>query len=171
MATLWFDRRFTFEAPAEHWPEVLARLEGTTERLRRAVAGLSRDQMTRRQGRSWSILEQIGHLLDLDELHIARLEDYERGEPRLRPADLENRKTWEAGHNARAAEDLIADFHRQRRQFIARLRGYPAEFLGRTALHPRLQQPMRVLDMAVFVAEHDDHHLARIEELARLRPE
>jgi len=42
--------------------------------------------------------------------------------------------------------------------------------MERTALHPRLQQPMRVLDMAFFTAEHDDHHLARMTELSRRRP-
>jgi len=26
---------------------------------------------------------------------------------------------------------------------------------------------MRVVDMALFIAEHDDHHLARMTELAR----
>jgi hypothetical protein len=39
---------------------------------------------------------------------------------------------------------------------------------ARTAHHPRLDRPMRVMDLAVFVAEHDDHHLARITELRRL---
>jgi hypothetical protein len=34
-----------------------------------------------------------------------------------------------------------------------------------SSLHPRLQQPMRLIDHALFVAEHDDHHLARITEL------
>jgi hypothetical protein len=34
-------------------------------------------------------------------------------------------------------------------------------------LHPRLNQPMRVVDLLFFVAEHDDYHLARISELIR----
>jgi hypothetical protein len=33
------------------------------------------------------------------------------------------------------------------------------------ALHPRLNVRIRVLDLAFFIAEHDDHHLARISEL------
>ena len=36
-----------------------------------------------------------------------------------------------------------------------------------TARHPRLKKEMRVLDLAFFIAEHDDHHLARISELIR----
>jgi hypothetical protein len=36
---------------------------------------------------------------------------------------------------------------------------------GRTMLHPRLKQTMRLVDHLYFVAEHDDHHLAHILEL------
>jgi hypothetical protein len=32
-------------------------------------------------------------------------------------------------------------------------------------LHPRLKQPMRLVDHLYFVAEHDDYHLARIWEM------
>jgi hypothetical protein len=42
----------------------------------------------------------------------------------------------------------------------------PAAF-SRTALHPRLGTPMRLLDHVLFIAEHDDHHLARISWLLR----
>ncbi len=40
-------------------------------------------------------------------------------------------------------------------------------WIGRSAHHPRLNRPMRILDLMVFAAEHDDHHLARISELLR----
>lgn len=39
------------------------------------------------------------------------------------------------------------------------------EQLTYSALHPRLKTPMRVIDLAYFVAEHDDHHLSRVREL------
>ncbi|MCK4414213.1 MAG: hypothetical protein KAY32_11760 [Candidatus Eisenbacteria sp.] len=40
--------------------------------------------------------------------------------------------------------------------------------IARTAIHPRLNQPMRVLDLMIFAAEHDDHHLVRITELLQI---
>ena len=40
----------------------------------------------------------------------------------------------------------------------------------RGASHPRLATPMRLLDIAFFVAAHDDHHLARITEILRGTP-
>ena len=45
------------------------------------------------------------------------------------------------------------------------LRDLAAADLERAARHPRLGTPMRVVDLAYFVAEHDDHHLARLREL------
>jgi hypothetical protein len=39
------------------------------------------------------------------------------------------------------------------------------DYISRSLLRPRLQQPMRLVDRLYFVAEHDDHHLARIWEL------
>jgi len=51
---------------------------------------------------------------------------------------------------------------------VERLDGFLSEMLARTALHPRLNIPMRLVDMIFFQAEHDDYHLARISELARL---
>jgi hypothetical protein len=37
--------------------------------------------------------------------------------------------------------------------------------VSKAILHPRLKQPMRLVDHLYFAAEHDDHHLARIWEL------
>jgi len=42
------------------------------------------------------------------------------------------------------------------------------ESFARVAIHPRLNIPMRLVDMLYFQAEHDDYHLARISELVRL---
>lgn len=170
----WFDRRFAFDLPAGMFPFVVERLRGTPARIEDKVRGLSLALLTRRDGDAWSIQEEIGHLLDLDELHTGRLDDFLAGAAVLRPADLTNRKTREAGHNERPLGDLLAAFRREREAFVARLDGWDLETMARTALHPRLQQPMRVLDMAFFTAEHDDHHLARMTgmmtELSRPEP-
>ncbi len=41
------------------------------------------------------------------------------------------------------------------------------ELIFKSALHPRLKTPMRTIDLFLFVADHDDHHLARITELVK----
>jgi len=163
----WTDRTFRFDLPVGMLPVVIERLRGAAPRIEDKVRGLSPEVLTRREGDAWSIQEHIGHLLDLDELHLGRLDDYLAGAEVLRAADMQNRKTWQAGHNARPAEELIQGFRRERQTFVERLETWDPERIGQSAIHPRLKQPMRVIDMAFFVAEHDDHHLARMTELAR----
>src|SRR5207248_10384081 len=164
----WFKRQFTFELPVWMYPNVVERLRGTPARLEDLTRSLPREILTRRDGDKWSIQEQAGHLLDLEQLGMNRLDDYEAGRDTLYAADLENRRTHEANHNANTIENILATFRAERMEFVGRLDGYDEEFIQRTALHPRLNMKIRVIDLAFFIAEHDDHHLARISELIRL---
>ncbi len=70
-------------------------------------------------------------------------------------------------YDARSAAEILQAFRKERGRFVERLDHWKDEDITRTAIHPRLQQPMRVIDVALFVAEHDDHHLAVMTELAR----
>jgi uncharacterized damage-inducible protein DinB len=164
---VWFDRKFQPGLGVEAAPALLERLRETPSRLAEAVKGLPTAALTRRVDGKWSIQENIGHLLDLEALWDVRLDDFDKGANVLHPADLENRKTHEAGHNSRAIADVLSDFGRARRAILARLDRMNAAELSRTALHPRLQQPMSVVDLCFFVAEHDDHHLRTMAELRR----
>jgi uncharacterized damage-inducible protein DinB len=170
MSSRWVDRKFDFSLPETLFPVVVERLRGTPARIEDKVRSLPPEILTRRDGEDWSLQEHIGHLLDLDELHVGRLDDFLAGAEVLRPADMTNRKTWEARHNERPTAELLRDFRRKRLAFVARLDAWDPELVSLTALHPRLQQPMRVLDMVFFTAEHDDHHLARMTEILRRAP-
>jgi uncharacterized damage-inducible protein DinB len=164
--TKWFERVFDFGQPVGVFPCVAERLRGTPARLEEMTRRLPPRVLTARRGEGWTIQQHAGHLVDLDELHEGRLEDYARRLEVLRPADLTNRKTFEAGHNEARLEDLLAAFRAARLGFLRRLEALGEEELSVSALHPRLRVPMRVVDMALFVAEHDDHHLATITELS-----
>lgn len=144
---------------------MLTRLASLVPMVVTATAGLSPARLTTRSDGKWSIQEHVGHLLDLDGLHIGRLDDFEAGLPILRAADLANRRTWEAGHNRRPWASLLAELEAERGRFVQRLSAYGKDFWQRSAQHPRLQQPMRVIDLADFVVEHDAHHLGWIREL------
>jgi uncharacterized damage-inducible protein DinB len=161
----WFDRKFELGLEPNAASELLARLRGTPERLANAVRGLPPEILIRRHDGKWSIQENAGHLLDLEPLWEQRLDDYDAGASELHPADLENRKTHDARHNDRAISDILADFKVIRARIVEKLARMSAAELARTALHPRLRQPMSVVDLCFFVAEHDDHHLHTIEEL------
>ena len=165
--TRWFARTFTFDAPASAFATLIERLRGTPARLEDRLGGLSPEVLVARHDGQWSIQENAGHLRDLEPLWAARLDDFETGAERLRAADLENRRTFDANHNAASLSVILREFRREREAFVARLEGYDEAFVVRMALHPRLAQPMRVIDHALFVAEHDDHHLATITALLR----
>ena len=163
----WIKRQFKFELPLGMYANVVERVRGTPARLEDLTRGLSREVVTRRDGDKWSIQEQAGHLRDLEELGMKRLEDFEAGRDPLTAADMTNQKTHEANHNANSIENVLSEFRKERMAFVARLDSYDEALVARTALHPRLKQNIRVIDLVFFIAEHDDHHLARISELKR----
>jgi uncharacterized damage-inducible protein DinB len=164
----WFERRFEFSFPVELYPNLSARLRGTPARLEETLRGHPHEILIRKAQAKWSAQEHAGHLLDLEGLWLARVGDYVAGSSELTPTDLQNRKTDEANHNARALEEILADFRAARGRLLKRI-GEIAEadlsLFARTIPHPRLKTPMRLVDHLYFVAEHDDHHLARIWEL------
>ncbi len=165
MAIKWFDRTFELKPPGGLFPVVVERLRGTPARVEEKTKVLPAGLLTERSSDAWSIQENIGHLLDLEDLWSGRLEDFLAGEATLRPADLSNQATHEANHNAGAIAQITSAFRERRLDFVARLDKLDEAQIVREAMHPRLEQPMRVIDLCLFVAEHDDHHLARMTEI------
>ena len=167
MPARWFERRFEFDSPNTLFPNIVERVRGTPARVEERVRGVEMSTLTRRVNETWSIQENVGHLLDLEPLWLARAGDLGAGAAVLTAAALDNRKTHQANHNALPLASILEAFRRERSRFVAVLDRADAALLERTALHPRLQSPMRLIDLVLFVAEHDDHHLARIGELLK----
>jgi uncharacterized damage-inducible protein DinB len=163
----WFERVFPTGLPAHLLPVIVERLRGTSARLADRLAQVPHEVLVRRSGESWSIQENAGHLLDLELLWRRRIEELSLGRAELAAADLTNRQTHEANHNAAPLEGLLTAFRLARAELVRQLEAFPEEHVTFAALHPRLKTPMNVVDLAFFVAEHDDYHLARISELLR----
>jgi uncharacterized damage-inducible protein DinB len=162
---LWFERKFEFAFPQELYPNICSRLRGTPTRLEETMHGQSRESLVRKPERKWSAQEHAGHLLDLEPLWLARVEDFVLGGTELTVADLRNRKTDEADHNAHPLDAILSSFRRERTKLMNRVEKLDSNAFGRTLLHPRMKTPMRLVDHLYFVAEHDDHHLAHIWQL------
>ena len=162
---IWFERKFEFSFPVELFPNLCARLRGTPARLEEALRGRSHEILIGRAQGKWSAQEHGGHLLDLEPLWLARMGDYVAASDQLTVADLTNRKTDKANHNARPLEQILTEFRARREELLKRLDELDASLFARAIPHPRLKTPMRLADHLYFVAEHDDHHLARIWEL------
>ncbi|MEL6356132.1 MAG: DinB family protein, partial [Bacteroidota bacterium] len=115
----WFDRHFLFHPEQNIFPSILERLWGTPIRLRVRMEQLMERMETSQEHSlltvagpeaSWSILENIGHLIDLEELWQGRLTDILGGEKYLREWDLENGKTYQANHNSQQPDTLLRGF-------------------------------------------------------------
>ena len=164
----WFDRTFKFDSSQNIFPSIIERLSGTPLRLEEKLKSIPPGIQTMRIDNAWTIKENVGHLSDLEPLWQGRLEDIINGEIELRPTDLLNNKTTFANHNNTPMSELLQTFRQLRQNTIATIEKLDEETIFKSALHPRLKTPMRTMDHFLFVAEHDDHHLARISELARI---
>jgi uncharacterized damage-inducible protein DinB len=164
-APIWFERKFEFTFPVEILPNLCTRLRGTPARLEETLRGRSPEILIAKPEEKWSAQEHAGHLLDLEPLWLTRVDDYVQASDQLSAADLNNRKTEEANHNARPLHQILAEFRAAREKLLNRVGELDPSLFARAIPHPRLKTPMRLVDHLYFVAEHDDHHLAGIWQL------
>ncbi len=163
----WFDRQFDFSFSVDLLPNVCARLRGTAARLEEVLSKCDPLRVIEKPQGKWSAQEHAGHMLDLEGLWLARVEDYFTASGELTPTDLQNRRTDEAKHNERALEEILSGFRAARGKLLERVEGLEQSAFERTLPHPRMRTPMRLIDHLYFVAEHDDHHLAAIWDLTQ----
>jgi len=163
--TPWFERKFDFNFPVGLFPVIVERLRGTAPRIEHIVSNERDERLSRKIDGAWSIKQQVGHLYDLEELWYGRIEDFLAGEKMLRAADLRNTKTHEANHNQKTLRQLLITYSDARNTLIQKVKNFDEATASLTALHPRLQTPMRLIDSLFFVAEHDDHHVTKIRAL------
>lgn len=167
--TKWFERKFETITDSSLLLDIIERLEGTGLRIEHKLHNSGSAYLQSTANNKWSIKKQIGHLGDLEALWLERIKQIKSGASNLKEADLSNRKTEEAAHDDRKVKELIADFTLQREKMIQELRACTTEQLQNEAIHPRLDKPMKLVDLAYFVAEHDDHHLATIQEMLKTK--
>jgi len=77
----WFERKFEFNFPSGLYPNLCVRLRGTPARVEEMLSGISRQSLVARREEKWTIQEQVGHLLDLESLWSARVDDFIEAKP------------------------------------------------------------------------------------------
>lgn len=163
----WLERKFTLELPDWRFPLELERLRAIPASVEDLTLRLDRTTLTTRLHDKWSIQEHVGHLLDLEALGEGRLADYAAGLPTLRAADMSNARTNLGDHNSAEIGALCRQFRQARGRFVRRLETLTAAEQQWRALHPRIKLELRPVDLMYFIAEHDNHHLARISSIIR----
>lgn len=155
----WAERRWSFDLPLGAFLAVVERLAGTPARAAALVEGVPEEVQETRPAKGWSMKEHLGHLADLHALDVQRVREFLEGTAVLSAADPSNRPTEEA-HQSTPSPSLLRRLQQNRQELVHVLEILTESEIARTARHPRLQVPMRVIDWAQFVADHDDHHLA-----------
>lgn len=164
----WAERRFQFVHPPWMLADFVERLRGIVPRVEVLVAGVSEEIAQRQQDGRWSIAQNIGHLADVEDLWQQRLEDLRQARAAYTPADPQRFRAMAESHQTRPLSETIAELLGKRTNLVAALSEASPELQRASAFHERLQVPMRLVDCAQFVAEHDDHHLLRVRQLLEL---
>ena len=164
----WIEYRWSFDFPVAMFAAIRERLRGTPARIEELLRGVAPAAAQKRPAaEKWSPQEHAGHLTVVERLWRVRLTEYLRGSSELTAADMANRATKGEDFNARELDGILTSFRASRLELLASLDVLTLADAARTAHHPRLDVPMRLVDLCLFAAEHDDHHLAAIHVLVR----
>ena len=159
----WFERQFTFGMPTGLLPFHLERLEGTISRIEKKVTGIANDILSNKLDGKWSIKENIAHLAEVDEIALKRIDEMLNGISPMTPAVIQPGKDY----NAQPIADVVEFFKTNRKKNLDKYRTLRDADLTKSSLHPRLKVMMNPVDLAWFDAEHDDHHLVRVNEILK----
>jgi catechol 2,3-dioxygenase-like lactoylglutathione lyase family enzyme len=162
----WPERRFRFGHPLWMLADFAERLRGTPPRLAALLATFRVDRLAVQHEGKWSILQNAGHLADVEELWEQRIADLEAGRATYTPARPERFAELVLRHTTREPEEILQELRERRARLVDALLAAPPELQRRSAFHERLGCDMRLVDCAQFVAEHDDHHVMRIRAIA-----
>jgi len=157
----WFERQFSFGLSPGMLPFYLERLEGTIARIEKKVSGIPNEILTRKLDGKWSIKENIAHLAEVDEIALKRIDEMKQGISPMSPAVMQPGKDY----NLQSVNDVVDFFRINRIKNLQKYKSLNETDLVKFSLHPRLKVQMNPVDLAWFDAEHDDHHLVRINEI------
>jgi hypothetical protein len=142
-------------------PFFLERLEGTIARLEKIVGNQPDALLSYQPEGKWSIKQHIGHLAEVDEVALQRIEEMINQISPMTPAVFEPKQNY----NDQRIDRVLEYFIKNRKANLQRYKILTEADCTRTSLHPRLKLLMNPVDLAYFDAEHDDHHLVRIREI------
>lgn len=161
ITTPWFEREFKFGMPPGMLPFFLERLSFTSLRIEQKVRGITDKVLSEKLDNKWSIKQNIGHLAEVDEIASQRIHEIVSGIAQLSPAVFEPKKDY----NNLPINEVLQIFKTNREANLTAYHKLHEADLKKTSLHPRLKVMMNPVDLAMFDAEHDDHHLVRINEI------
>jgi hypothetical protein len=142
--------------------------EKSPKQIAVAVAGVS-DRVLRYKPapEKWSILEILGHLVDMETLYAYRMRQMLADEnPAIAPIDQD---AWarNLGYLQSNPMELVALFGLNRHANLQLVRRLNPSDLEKSAYHPELKRPVTVAEMVEKMVIHGPNHLQQIEKLKR----
>lgn len=134
------------------------------EQLRRAVAGLSPEELAARPGPgAWSTQEVVIHLADMDIIAVERMKRIlTEDNPPLLNAD-EDAYIAKLHPEVQSVADAVELFDLNRRQFARVLRVLPEAAFARSGTHSS-RGPLSLTQIIASYIGHLDHHLEFIRQ-------
>ena len=154
-----------FGRSLDELPVLLERVKGTTARLSNLLARQPAEQLLHRVDGKWSAMEHLGHLLTLQDRFSPRVDDFEQRRTKLCDINLQDQVHFLQGQRLRMLGDVLEEFRLKRLDFANRVEHLHRRSLEHAAYHPCQDRTMRPMDMLLWIAEHDDHHLASVRAL------
>lgn len=146
-------------------PVLLERVQGTTARLSDLLARRPVEKLLQRAEGKWSAMEHLGHLLTLQDRFYTRVDDFAQRRTKLCDINLRDQVPFLKGQCLRMPGDVLEEFRLKRLDFANRVEHLHRRSLEHAAYHPCQDRSMRPMDMLLWIAEHDDHHLASVRAL------
>jgi hypothetical protein len=147
---------------SDPYAEAIAALAAFPATLRTQIAGLDRAALTfRPDGKEWSIVENIGHLLDIDALFGGRIgQIIARDNPTFTLLDVDEAVRRHDYQNKEAAF-LLNTFAERRAALLDELRYIQPANRKRAGLHPT-GGPRSIEDLIIYLPRHDEQHRVQI---------
>lgn len=156
----WNERQLAFGKGMDELPLLVERALGTPARIMLLVQGLPLERITMRIHGRWSLKDHLTHLILLDERLEVRADDLEARRSTLSPVEMGDQERFLSSNRDRPFGDMVEEFRLRRNYLVQRFVELDAAALQHRAEHPCRGMAMTAADQLLFIAEHDDHHLA-----------
>lgn len=144
--------------------DLLNELESFPKALSEHLLGLDKSLLVTKPQGKWSIQEHAGHLLAIESLWIARLDDFMLNHDTLRPWNGTNEETDQAQFNLQHLPQILGDFEAIRTAHCRMIRSSMEKLHGVACVHPRTGEPVSFTQHLQFMHKHDLTHLQTIRE-------
>jgi DinB superfamily len=144
------------------YPQQLALLGAHPAQLRQQVQQLSEPAYRFRPAEGeWSVIENVGHLIDIDILMRARIgKIMASNNPPLEPFDVDG-TVRAREYQQKNLMALLHAFAEQRAEFLEQIRYLRPEALERAGIHPT-RGAVRIADLVGMVLRNDAIHTEQI---------